>query len=845
MYIRKKTLELCAGVACAAMMPVMGWCQSADRHHYALSSQDLGDALHAVSAQSGWEILFRPEDVEGRKVPGLDADMSVPEVISSLLKDTPLVAGYSDRTIIIRGRGDAPSPAPDTTIIVTGSRIRGAPVASPVLRLAQSKMLEEGQTTLTEVIRTIPQNFGGGQNPGVGLNVPGSSNASGASTLNLRGLGGDATLTLLNGHRLAYNVNRQSVDISSIPLLAVDRLEIVADGASALYGSDAVAGVANIVLKRDYQGLTTMARLGASTEGGNFQQQYGLVGGSRWKSGGIILAYDYERDTAIDAADRDYAASRSPGLTLYPALRHHNALLSLHQDLTNALSFELDTLYNKRWSDQHYAIDARGDYLLGGGRIRSTSESYAIAPTLKLDLPGDWKAGLGAIWGRDQSDYASEQYYGGMLIYPAYTCYCNRAKSVEFNAEGPLFTLPGGPARVALGGGFRRTEFEDSNAAVHAAQNAWYGYGELNLPFISPEEASPLGYRLNLSAALRYEDYPGTGDVLTPKFGIIYAPTSDIDVKASWGKSFRAPTLYQRYVSTRVGLYSAASRGGSGYPAGSTAILLLGGNPDLGPERATSWSATLGLHPHGLDGGRIEISYFHVTYRDRIVAPISFTAQALSNPIYGNLVNFSPSSSDIAAAIARGAFINTTGQPYNPTQVVAIIDNSNLNAARQIIDGVDIDANMPIDLGTLGGLTLSANGSYLDSNQQLSALQPTTPLAGELFNPPHVRIRAGATWQRDGLSLAAFVNHSSRLEDRRFNPPVTLGAMTTAEITAHAHMTDGPPLLRNIDIALAVRNLFNSQPSLIQGTQIFETPYDSTNASPFGRFISLTITKDW
>src|SRR6185369_12943879 len=103
-------------------------------------------------------------------------------------------------------------------------------------------------------------------------------NTGGASTLNLRGLGSGATLTLLNGHRLAYNVTNPAVDVSAIPLEAVERLEIVADGASALYGSDAVAGVANVVLKRDYAGLSTSARFGASTDGGNSQQQYSVVG---------------------------------------------------------------------------------------------------------------------------------------------------------------------------------------------------------------------------------------------------------------------------------------------------------------------------------------------------------------------------------------------------------------------------------------------------------------------------------------------------------------------------------------------------------------------------------------
>src|SRR3546814_5076716 len=74
-----------------------------------------------------------------------------------------------------------------------------------------------------------------------------------------------------------YDGAFQGVDISAIPLAALDRLEIVADGASALYGSDAVGDVANIILRRDFDGIWSSARISGTTEGGNFQQQYGLV----------------------------------------------------------------------------------------------------------------------------------------------------------------------------------------------------------------------------------------------------------------------------------------------------------------------------------------------------------------------------------------------------------------------------------------------------------------------------------------------------------------------------------------------------------------------------------------
>src|SRR5690606_19798485 len=149
--------------------------------------------------------------------------------------------------------GAAPSPGAATlgAVVVTGTRIRGGESASPVITIGIEDIREAGFTDLGQVIRSIPQNFSGGENPGVAAGAEtgpagiANRNVTGGSSLNLRGLGADATLTLLNGRRLAYGGYTQTVDIAAIPVEAVDRIEIVADGASAIYGSDAVAGVAN------------------------------------------------------------------------------------------------------------------------------------------------------------------------------------------------------------------------------------------------------------------------------------------------------------------------------------------------------------------------------------------------------------------------------------------------------------------------------------------------------------------------------------------------------------------------------------------------------------------------
>ncbi len=241
------------------------------------------------------------------------------------LAGTDLVVALEDGAFLIRGRSQASATeikeSREGDILVTGTRIRGADSASPTRVFDRSQIENTGVNDLGSFVRTLPQNFSGGQNPGVagggaeGLN---NQNTNSSSTLNLRGLGPDATLTLVNGHRVAYDGVFQGVDIAAIPVAAIDRLEIVTDGASALYGSDAVGGVANIILRRDFDGLQTSARLGASTDGGNFQQQYNAVSGGVWRGGGVMVAADYSRATEVAASDRSYTQVLDPSATLVP-----------------------------------------------------------------------------------------------------------------------------------------------------------------------------------------------------------------------------------------------------------------------------------------------------------------------------------------------------------------------------------------------------------------------------------------------------------------------------------------------------------------------------------------------
>ena len=193
-----------SGTLLPAATAAAGEVSQAQRHSYQLPDQPLSDSLRAVALTSGRNIVAPAELLQGRQAPTLQGEYAPEEAVTILLQGSGLGFRAVGGGLVIESLSPA-TALEGSDIIVTGSRIRGAPISSPVIRLDQQAMRDAGQAGLAEALKTIPQNFGGGQNPGVGFNVPATSgvNVGGASTINLRGLGSDATLTLLNGNRLA------------------------------------------------------------------------------------------------------------------------------------------------------------------------------------------------------------------------------------------------------------------------------------------------------------------------------------------------------------------------------------------------------------------------------------------------------------------------------------------------------------------------------------------------------------------------------------------------------------------------------------------------------------------
>jgi iron complex outermembrane recepter protein len=366
------------------------WCSGAQAQaqtlvHFDLPAQPLARSLKAIGTATNTDVGFDSSQVAGFTAPAVKADLTLDDALIRVLTGTRLRPKHlDDHTVVITvtasttsnsmeskellarasitaeaegqiptPQGPAPSESTDEAsspgsnkkdleeIVVTGTHISGAaPVGAPLITVTATDIANSGYSTVGDVIRSIPQAFGGGNNPGVlgAAGATNSQNVSSSSTVNLRGLGSDSTLTLVDGHRLSFDGFTSSFDISSIPLAAIDRIEILTDSASAIYGSDAVAGVANFILKKNYEGAQTTATFGEANGGAATEYDVGQLLGTNWSGGNAMLSYEHYRQDALYASQRSFSDAAADPLTLLPRQSRDSVFGSVRQSFTEAIS---------------------------------------------------------------------------------------------------------------------------------------------------------------------------------------------------------------------------------------------------------------------------------------------------------------------------------------------------------------------------------------------------------------------------------------------------------------------------------------------------------------------------
>lgn len=195
------------------------------------------------------------------------------------------------------GSAQAQQPKTLQTVEVTGSHIRRADIETdnPVIAVSAQQIQQTGKVTLGEVMNQLPALIGVGTNP-----HDNNGAGNGATLVGLRGLGPQRTLVLVDGQRVISN------DLNSIPAAAVERIEVLTSGASAIYGSDAIGGVINIILKSNYQGAQVSLDYGVSDHGDGARGGASFVFGQTSDKGSILAGLDYNKFDAVVQTARKF-----------------------------------------------------------------------------------------------------------------------------------------------------------------------------------------------------------------------------------------------------------------------------------------------------------------------------------------------------------------------------------------------------------------------------------------------------------------------------------------------------------------------------------------------------------
>lgn len=286
-----------------------------DIREYDIPAGALGDALQAFATQSDQQIFFTKALVAGRRSEGLHGAYAPADALNRLLRGSELTWSQTRPGVFVLRRdmtlqGIETSTAVDD-VIVTGTLLRSsAGLASPLVVLDRDALDRRGFGTVAETLTSLPQNYAGSATPLVQAASAdiGASNNVYATGANLRGLGPASTLVLVNGRRMAGTGSRaEFTDISALPSAAVERVDVLLDGASALYGADAIAGVVNVVMRREFDGQETRLRASAA-KGGAEDLIVSHLAGQSWPTGAAYLSYEYQTTNGLSSLDRPYTA---------------------------------------------------------------------------------------------------------------------------------------------------------------------------------------------------------------------------------------------------------------------------------------------------------------------------------------------------------------------------------------------------------------------------------------------------------------------------------------------------------------------------------------------------------
>lgn len=770
---------------------------------------------------------------------------------------------------------DAPKDQVEN-VVVTGSRIARSSDfenPSPVITVDRESIENSGYNNVQQLMEKMPSN-GSGAFSTRGNNQ--DSTANGAASISLRGLGADATLVLVNGRRVAINsfaegITTNFVDINSIPVAAIERIEVLKDGSSAIYGSDAVAGVVNIILRKDFEGFETSVSYGA--DGSDYDEKtVSAVWGMGDEDSNVTMIFDYFKNSTLTNLERgaefatanqtarggqDFRSSRgypgrfvvttpnatpggpavvttvrdpscpagsSAGSTcvydfgpfnlLTPEAERTGFMLMGHQsigigEIFTELAWQRNTsiaqgaptpidesalltvpiTHPNNPFPTATAIDIGRYRTVDAGARQWDIQSENMRGVLGLrGSLGDWKWEVAAQKARGQTEQTGDKSQGWVRVdflqaeinagrYNPFRGVQNPASVIDaittnlvrrgesrltmYDAQitGDLFDLPAGKVAMAAGVEYRDESISDipddqfqrglifGTEAVSAA-----GSRDSSAAFV--EFSVPVLTSLELSLALRYDDYSDFGNTTNPKVAVRWSPIDSLAFRASWGTGFRAPSLAQIGLgpSQESQFFIDTFGCAAGVPGACTPLdynIVFAGNPNLQAEESESLNVGVAWKPIG--GLELTVDYWSIKQEQKIdEAPFGF--------IYRENC-----ATQVSAACVRSAPL--PGQTLGQLQTVA---STFENIGEQNTKGIDFGAYYEMDAGP-GKLALGLSYTYmLDFDKVELDSSGTTfvtrSLAGE-YEYPENRATATADWGNDTWGAHAQVNYIGKFQD--------------------------------------------------------------------------------
>jgi outer membrane receptor protein involved in Fe transport len=314
--------RLLAALAAGTSIVAFAAPAQAQTHDFNIPPGRLKAALDAFARQSGRQVIYRVDDIRSAQSPGARGLSTDDQALTALLAGTGFEA-HADRSgaIAIVGRSGTASrpldpaesgaalpasagPA-EAAITITGSRIRAPNLRSvvPITSVSGQEFFQTGKVAIGESLNELPAL----RSTVTQTNSFSMAGAVGANMLDLRGLGIDRTLVLQNGRRhISGWPYTTAADVNTIPTDLIDRVDIVTGGSSAIYGSDAIAGVVNFVLKRDYEGVQLRGQAGISRHGDGGQYYLSALAGQNFAGGrgNVAANFEYSKQDAVYFSER-------------------------------------------------------------------------------------------------------------------------------------------------------------------------------------------------------------------------------------------------------------------------------------------------------------------------------------------------------------------------------------------------------------------------------------------------------------------------------------------------------------------------------------------------------------